>query len=176
MTEGAKLCPREAWYAVYTRSRHERIVAEQLDLKRIECFLPLKNVISHWRDRRKSVELPLFPGYVFVHALIRERRVDILKIPGAVQIIESSDGPAAIPEEQIESVKRLVMSRVAFDPYAEVVRGDRVEIVRGPLQGVCGTLVRKKNIDRFVLSVDLIGKAVMCEIDASDLRKVAANC
>ncbi|HYR91440.1 MAG TPA: UpxY family transcription antiterminator [Terriglobia bacterium] len=160
------------WYALYTRSRHEKVVVGQLGEKNIECFLPLRETISYWKDRRKKVQHPLFPGYVFVHASIRERRLDILKVPAAVGLIESNGGPISIPEEQIQSVRRLLSSTLLYDPYPEVVQGDRVEVIRGPLRGVYGILVRKKTGDRFVLAVDLIQQAVACEIDACNLKKI----
>jgi len=84
------------WYAVTTRSRHEKVVAEQLWQKEIECFLPLREVISKWKDRKKKVQFPLFPGYLFVHVPIQERRVDILKVPSVVRIIEFNGKPVAI--------------------------------------------------------------------------------
>jgi transcription antitermination factor NusG len=163
------------WYALYTRSRHEKVVAEQLDQKRIECFLPLRETISCWKDRKKKVQVPLFPGYVFVHAPIRECRLDILKIASAVRLIEFNGEPIPIPTEQIESVQRLVFSTLPYDPYPDLVQGERVEVVRGPLQGLQGILVRKKNSERFVLTVDLIQQAVACEIDACDLTRIGVR-
>jgi transcription antitermination factor NusG len=163
--------PDPRWYALYTRSRHEKIVADQLCRKSIECFLPLRESLSYWKDRKKKVQFPLFPGYVFVHAPIRQRRLEILKVASAVRLIEFNGEPVAIPEDQIESVQRLVFSTLPYDPYPDIVQGDRVEVIRGPLQGLEGTLVRKKNADRFVLSVDLIQQAVACEIDACDVVK-----
>ena len=100
------------WYAVSTRSRHEKVVAEQLWQKQIECFLPLREVLSKWKDRRKKVQFPLFPGYLFVHVKIQERRLDILKVPSVVRIITIEREPAAIPDMQIEALKRLVFSTV----------------------------------------------------------------
>ncbi len=160
------------WYAVATRSRHEKVVAEQLWQKQIECFLPLKEVLSHWKDRRKKVQFPLFPGYLFVHVPMRNRRLDILKVPSVVRIIGFQGEPEAIPEDQIQSVKTLVFSQLPFDPYPYLNEGDLVEIVRGPLRGLIGRLIEKKSKYKFVLSVDLIQQAVACEVDASDVEKL----
>ncbi|MBI4445351.1 MAG: UpxY family transcription antiterminator [Acidobacteria bacterium] len=159
------------WYAVYTRSRHEKIVAEELWKKQIECFLPLHEKISQWKDRKKKIQLPLFPGYLFVHVPIKERRLDILKLESVVRIIGFSNEPVAIPEEQIQAVKTLVFSTLQFDPYPYIGIGDRVEIIRGPLKGLCGRLIEKKNKYRFILSIDLIQQSVACEIDAADVEK-----
>ncbi len=160
------------WYAVTTRSRHEKVVAEQLWQKEIECFLPLREVISKWKDRRKKVQFPLFPGYLFVHVPIQERRVDILKVPSVVRIIEFNGEPVAIPEVQVQAVKRLVFSTLPYDPYPYIGEGDQVEIVRGPLKGLHGLLIEKKGAYRFILSIDLILQAVSCEIDSCDVVKV----
>ncbi|RPI21500.1 MAG: UpxY family transcription antiterminator [Acidobacteria bacterium] len=160
------------WYAVATRSRHEKVVAEQLWQKQIECFLPLKEVLSRWKDRRKMVQFPLFPGYLFVHVPIRARRLDILKVPSVVRVIGFQGEPEPIPEEQIQSVKTLVFSQLPFDPYPYINEGDLVEITRGPLRGLVGRLIEKKSKFKFVLSVDLIQQAVACEVDASDVQKI----
>ena len=160
------------WYAVTTRSRHEKVVAEQLWQKQIECFLPLRQVISKWKDRKKKVQFPLFPGYLFVHVPIQERRLDILKVPSVVRIVGCEGEPVVIPEMQIQAVKRLVFSTLPCDPYPYIVKGDRMEIIRGPLKGLQGILIEKKGVYRFILSIDLIQQAVACEIDACDVVKV----
>ena len=160
------------WYAVATRSRHEKVVAEQLWQKQIECFLPLREVLSRWKDRRKKVQFPLFPGYLFVRTPIKERRLDVLKVPSVVRVIGFNGIPEPIPEEQIQSVKTLVFSQLPFDPFPYLHEGDLVEITHGPLRGLVGRLIEKKSKYKFVLSVDLIQQAVACEVDASDVRKL----
>ena len=160
------------WYAVYTKSRHEKVVAEELWQKDIEVFLPLRNVISKWKDRRKEVQFPLFPGYLFVNVPIRERRLDIIKVPSVVRIVGYENEPTPIPSDQISAVKTLVFSKLPYDPYPDIVIGDRVHVKRGPLRGLDGILVEKKSNYRFVVSVDLIQQAVACEIDAADVEKL----
>jgi transcription termination/antitermination protein NusG len=160
------------WYAIYTKSRHEKVVAEELWQKQIESFLPLKEVISKWKDRKKRVQLPLFPGYLFVHVPIREKRLDIVKVPSVVRVIGLHGVPEPIPDDQIQAVKSLVFSQLPYDPYPYLAQGDKVEIVRGPLRGLRGVLVEKKSKYKFVLSVDLIQQSVACEVDASDVEKI----
>jgi len=160
------------WFAVATRSRHEKVVAEQLWQKQIECFLPLREVVSHWKDRRKKVQFPLFSGYLFVHVPIRQRRLDILKVPSVVRVVGFQGEPEPIPEDQIQAVRKLVFSQLPYDPFPYLLEGDLVEIVRGPLRGMVGRLIEKKSKYKFVLSVDLIQQAVSCEIEASDVRKL----
>ena len=160
------------WYAVQTRSRHEKVVAEQLCQKQIECFVPLQEVFSKWKDRRKRVQFPLFPGYLFTRVPIRESRLDIVKVPSVVRILGFNGEPLPIPDEQIQAVRTLVFSTLACDPYPYLAAGDRVRIVRGPLRGLSGLLVEKKNRYRFIVSVDLIQRAVASEIDATDVEKI----
>lgn len=161
------------WYAVYTRSRHEKVAAEELWSKQIECFLPLHERVSKWKDRRKTVQFPLFPGYLFVRVSVLERRLDILRVPSVVRIIGFQGMPEPIPDEQIQAVKSLVFNQMELDPYPYITEGDRVRIVRGPLRGLEGLLLEKKNRYTFVLSIDLIQQSVACEIDAADVEKIS---
>ena len=108
--------PEPHWYAVTTRSRHEKVVAGELWQKEIECFLPLREVLSKWKDRIKTVQFPLFPGNLCVHVSIQERRLEILKGPSVVRIVGFEGEPAAIPDMQIEALKRLVFSTLPCDP------------------------------------------------------------
>ncbi len=164
--------PTQRWYAVYTRSRHEKVVAEELCRRQVECFLPLRDVLSKWKDRRKLVQLPVFPGYLFVNTDMERRRIDVLRVPSVVRIVGFKGVPEPIPSEQIQAVKDLVFHQLEFDPHPYLHAGDRVRIVRGPLRGVEGILLEKKNRYRFVLSIDLIQQAVACEIDAEDVEKI----
>ena len=160
------------WYAVYTKSRHEKVVAEELWNRQIESFLPLREVVSQWRDRRKKVQLPLFPGYLFAHVSLQEQRLNILKVDSVVRIVGFDSEPAPIPDDQIQAVKTLVFSTLEFDPYPYIGVGDQVEITRSPLKGLRGILLEKKNRYKFILSVDLIHQSVACEIDAADVEKI----
>ncbi len=160
------------WYAIYTKSRHEKVVAEELWQREIEVFLPLRNVVSKWKDRHKEVQFPLFPGYLFVRTDVQKRRLDILKVPSVVRIIGFNNEPAAVDSGQIEAVKTLVFSKLPYDPFPEMVVGDRVRVRRGPLRGLDGYLIEKKSRFRFVIKVDLIQQAVACEIDAADVEKL----
>lgn len=162
----------KSWYALYTRSRHEKVAAEELWRREIEVFLPLREVVSKWKDRKKTVQFPLFPGYIFANVALRERRLDILKVPSIVSIIGTSHEAQPIPEEQITAVKTLVFSEIPYDPYPEIGVGDRVRVIRGPLRGLEGRLVEKRNLYKFVITVNLIRQSVACEIDAADVEKV----
>jgi transcription antitermination factor NusG len=158
-----------AWYAVWTRSRHEQVVREQLERKGLETFLPTITRWSRWKDRKKQVDWPLFPGYCFVRFNGGER-LPVLKCTGVVNIVSFDGDIVAIPEQEIESIRRLVESELQFDPCPLIREGMTVEVTHGPLKGVVGRLVRKGSHARLVLSVDLIGQAVSVEVDASDVK------
>ena len=155
------------WFALYTRSRHEKKVAEVLQDKQIDIFLPLRNVISRWKDRRKEIQTPLFNGYVFVHTDL-QNRLDVLKTPGVVRFVTDGHNPVPIPEDQIEAIQALVQSGIKFDPYPYLKKGMHITVKRGPLRGVEGILVAKRKKHLLVLSVDLIQQSTALEINISD--------
>jgi transcriptional antiterminator NusG len=158
-----------AWYAIWTRSRHEQVVRDQLQRKGYEAFLPTITKWSRWKDRKKRVDWPLFPGYCFARFDPVER-LPILKCSGVVNIVSFDGDIAAIPEFEIEGVRRLVESDLQFDPCPLIREGTMVEVVSGPLKGVVGRLIRKGAHARLILAVDLIGKAVSVEVDAADVK------
>ena len=157
------------WFALWTRSRHEHVVREQLEQKGVESFLPTVTRWSRWKDRKKKIDWPLFPGYCFARFHARER-LPVLKCMGVVNIISFEGEPAPIPEHEIYGIRQLVESDLAYDPCPLIHEGMMVEVVHGPLKGVIGRLVRKSEKARLVLAVDLIGQAVSVEVDAADVR------
>ncbi len=160
-----------SWYALYTRSRFEKKLMSELVDRSIEVFLPMREILSRWKDRKKRIWLPLFPGYIFVHQVdTPANRYRILNIPGAVRFVVFNGQVAPIPEEQIEGVRKFLEAKLAVDPYPYMTIGRRVEVIAGPLKGIQGKLVQKKGRFRFVIQVDLIRQAVSVEIDASDVR------
>ncbi len=163
-----------AWYALYTRSRFEKKLLSEISDRSVEVFLPMREIISRWKDRKKKIWVPLFPGYIFVNQVdTPENRYRILNIPGAVRFVGHEGRAEPIPEEQILSVRRFLETSLAVDPYPYIKVGTRVEIIAGPLKGVQGLLVKKKGRFRFVLQVDLIRQAISVEIDASDVRPLS---
>ena len=157
------------WYALWTRSRHEKLVRDQLQQKHLEVFLPTINKWSRWKDRKKQIEWPLFPGYCFVR-FDGIDRLPILKCDGVVTIIGTDGHPSPIPAVEIEGIRQLIESELAFDPCPLIKEGMMVEVKAGPLKGVVGRLVRKGARARLMLSVDLIGQAVSVEVDAADVK------
>jgi len=159
----------DAWYAIWTRSRHEQAVRDQLERKGYEAFLPTVTRWSRWKDRRKKIDWPLFPGYCFAR-FESEKRLPILTCTGVVSIVSFNGDIAPIPDQEIEAIRRLVESDLQYDPCPLIREGEMVEVVHGPLKGVTGRLTRKGAHARLVLAVDLIGQAVSVEVDASDIK------
>ena len=162
--------PATQWFAVWTRSRHEQVVRDQLEQKNIIAFLPTITRWSRWKDRKKKIDWPLFPGYCFAQ-FDPENALPILKCTGVVNIVSVEGKPAAIPEYELDSIRLLVGSELQFDPCPLIHEGMIVEVIHGPLRGVVGRLLRKNAPKAtLVLSVDLIGQAVSVDVDAADVR------
>jgi len=158
------------WYALHTRSRHEKKVARLLDESKVEHFLPLRRVLSQWADRKKWVEKPYFPGYLFVRIHLEQAPL-VSSRRGVVGLVSSRPGiPAIIPESEIDSVFRLVESQVHVDPYPYLKPGQIVYVRRGPLRGVEGTLIRKNKKHFLVVSVPLLGQSVIAEVPADSVQ------
>jgi transcriptional antiterminator NusG len=152
------------WYAVYTVVRHEKAADSALKKKQIETYLPLREVTSQWKDRKKRVLLPLFPGYLFVNTTL-DYKLHILNTRGIVRILGVSGTPAPVPEDQIESIRRLLESKVPFDPHPYLREGKMVIVTHGPLQGITGRIVKRRGLNKLILSVDLIKRAISVEVD-----------
>lgn len=158
------------WFAIWTRSRHEQVVCDQLAKRQIDVFLPTVTRWSRWKDRKKKVDWPLFPGYCFAR-FDPDNPLVILKCTGVVTIISFDGKPAPIPSVEIDSIRRLVGSELQYDPCPLLHEGQLVEVTHGPLKSVVGRLMRKDGPRaRLVLSVNLIGQAVSVEVDAADVR------
>ncbi len=162
------------WYAVHVRSRHEFAVADRLALKEIETFLPKVERVRKWKDRKKLISFPLFPGYIFVHTTRElQNLLRVLKVAGVVRIICTIPGvPDPIPDDQILSLKKLIDNKGEIDPYPYLNEGQRVRITKGPLNGVEGILVEKLDKHILVLSVDVLRQGVALTINAGDVEKI----
>jgi transcription antitermination factor NusG len=159
------------WWALYTRHRHEKAVAEMLAAKDFEVFLPLYESIRRWSDRKMLITLPLFPCYVFVRGGLH-RRLDVVTTPGVHMILFHGEHVAIIPDAEIHAIRKAVEGPCRIEPHPFLKCGERVRVIRGSLEGVEGILVRKKNLCRLVLSVDMMAQSAAVEIDASDVEPV----
>jgi transcription antitermination factor NusG len=165
------------WYAVRTRSCAEFVVTAGLQGRELEVFLPRYHSLRSWSDRKKVIDVPLFPGYVFCK-FSPDRRLSVLMTAGVVGIVSCGATPVPIPEIEITSIKTMIESgsKLLRNPYLAV--GDRVEVARGPLKGVVGVIVNQKSEYRLVVSVNLLQRSIAVEIDTSmviPLRKPVAT-
>jgi transcription antitermination factor NusG len=159
------------WYAAYTCANHEVRVTQQLAQRSVEHFLPRYESVRRWKDRRVTLQLPLFPGYVFVRLALADR-LRVLQIPSVVRLVGFNGHPAVLPDKEIEALCASVAARLHMEPHPYLVVGHRVRIMRGPLAGVEGILVRRKNALRVVLSLDLIARSAAVEVDSLDIERV----
>jgi transcription antitermination factor NusG len=159
------------WWVVYTRHQHEKVVAGALAAKGHEVFLPLYASVRKWKDRRKSITLPLFPCYVFVRGG-QDRRLSIVTTPSVHMMLTKGDAPAVVPEDEIAAIRRTLEGRMNIEPHPFLKCGQRVRVKCGALEGVEGILVRVRNLFRLVLSVEILNKSVAVEIDASSVEAV----
>lgn len=164
--------PDIPWYAAYTCPRHEKNVAEQLIKRQIGSFLPLYSSVRRWKDRRKRIDLPLFPGYVFVQMTARNR-LDILRLPGVVQLVCFQGMPAAIAPAEIDALRRGTTGAVVVQPHPYLKEGRKVRIINGPMAGTEGIFVRRKQQTRLVISISLIQRSVAMEISEADVEAIS---
>lgn len=164
------------WYAVWTRSRQEKSAAAVLETLHVPHYLPLKCETRQWSDRKQSVTVPLFSGYLFVRINPREEsKLQVLKTPGVVGLVGNSSGPQPIPDEQVEQIRTVLNSGVEYwsSPFLE--EGDRVRVIRGPLTGIEGTLLRVNSQSRLTVSVDLIQHSLAVSVSRSDVEPLDAK-
>ena len=159
------------WYALKTRSRHEKRVRDQLLLRDIDTFLPLCESWRQWKDRKKKIELPLFPGYCFARFPLVER-LRVLNVLGVAHLVSIKGRPEPIMEDELNASKQLVSTKLEYDPHPFLEEGMDVEVVRGPLAGVRGKLLRKDRVTRLVLAVTLVRQAAVVEIHPADVIPV----
>lgn len=157
------------WYAAHTNSNHEKRVAEQLSVRDVEYFLPLYESVRRWKDRKVKLQMPLFPGYIFVRMPLRDR-LRVQQIPGVARLVGFDGTPAALPEEEIEVLRRGLTRDAKAQPHPYLKIGQRVRVRSGPLHGLMGVLRRRKSGTQLVVSVDLIMRSVALEIDEVDLE------
>jgi transcription antitermination factor NusG len=156
------------WYVACTLARHEKAVADRLRSKDMETYLPLYWAVRSWGQRRVKVELPLFPGYVFVKTPIT-RKGRILEHPGVIRLVGLKGKATPLADEDMDKL-RASLSACKAEPYPYLSAGRRVRIKSGALSGVEGTIIRRKGAVRLVVQIDLIQRAVLLELDAVDAQ------
>ncbi len=161
---------KNGWYAIHTKSRHEKLAVTIIKTKNLDVYLPVKKILKKWSDRKKIVEFPLFPGYFFVKMTLSDKD-RVLHTKGVVRIL-GNNGPEPIPDEQIESLRLFENVDVDVDPYLHLKPGILVKVMKGPLKGCTGLLIKKKTKYRIVVNINVLAQAVSAEIDASDVSAI----
>ena len=159
------------WYAAHVLSRHEHKITQQLTERLVEHFLPQYESLRRWKDRSVKLQLPLFPGYLFVRLALRDR-LRVLQIPSVARLVAFNGHPTVVPDREIETL-RATVAYLRAEPHAYLKAGRRVRIRCGPLEGVEGILVRRKNKLRVVLSLDVIARSAAVEVDAGDIEQIS---
>lgn len=159
------------WYAIRTRSRAEKVVCEHIAQRGIESFLPLLMRASQWKDRRKDIRWPLFPGYCFAKFTNDQKRL-ILQVPGAIEIIGSGLRPEPIPDSEITALQQVISSSQPYELQTQFVEGMAVQVIRGPLNGLQGKFLKKTDGCRLIVTINLIGQGAAVHIDANDIAPV----
>ena len=160
-----------SWYVLHTKSRFENVVNDGLINKSIEVFLPKVKVRSKRRDRKAIIQVPLFPGYLFVKTDLNPyEHIEIVRTTGAVRIIGNKDGPVAVPEVNIESLKIMVAGNNSVTTGTRLRKGDIVMVIDGPFAGVTGTFIRYKGKERVVVYIEALGQFASVEVSEEDVE------
>ncbi len=157
------------WYAAYTRAQHEKRVAAELGMREVKHFLPLYSSMRRWKDRRVQLELPLFPGYVFVRLALRDR-LRVLQIQSVVRLVGFNGLPTALPDTEMEIMQSGLSQTPRVQPHPFLTAGRHVRITGGPFAGLEGVLRRKKSGTRVIVSLGLIQRSVAVDVDIADVR------
>jgi len=162
-----------AWYVLHTRSRFEQVVCDGLEGKSLEAFLPKMTVMSKRRDRRKTIQVPIFPGYVFVKSDLNVyERLEIVKTIGVVRIVGNRDGPISVPDQSIDSLQIMVAGSNEILTGTRVKKGDRVIVVEGPFAGVTGNFVRYKGGGRVVVAIEALGQYAAVNVPEEYVERI----
>jgi transcription antitermination factor NusG len=161
------------WFAVMVKSRHEKVAAAILQAQGLTHFLPLRSETRQWSDRFQTVELPLFPGYLFAQMNSSyEGRLCILQIPAVLGFVSNHKGPVPVPDTEIEQLQALLSVSSDYTQLPYLVEGELVRVVRGPLEGIEGKLLRGNSNDRLTISIELLRKSLSVQVSRDDVEPV----
>ena len=161
----------EHWYAVTVRPRHEKTVTRHFEHRGLNYFLPVYRSRRRWKDRRKELDMALFPGYVFVNLNLRDR-LGVLQSPGVMQFVTFQGQPAVVPDLEIRALESGLSAGLGAQPHPYLRQGKKVRVKSGPLVNAEGIMIRRKEGFRLVLSIDLLMRSVMLEVDEADVEPV----
>lgn len=162
----------QSWYAVYVKSNHEHVAFSELQQKQVEAFLPSVRTLRQWKDRKKWIDFPLFPGYIFIHIRPHPQEfISVLRTRGVITILSAEAGnPTPVPCEEIDSLKILLASGQDIDIYPHLREGSQVRVRRGPLKGAAGTITKKQEQCIFLVAIELLGRSIGVKITADDIE------
>lgn len=164
------------WYALHTRSRFENVVLGGLERKGFEAFLPKISIRSRRLDRKKTIQVPLFPGYLFVKTgLDPYEHLDVVKTVGVVTFVGNLQGPVSVPMESVESLKIMVRGCQEILSGLKYKHGDRVRVVSGPFAGILGEFIRYRGKGRVVVNVDALGQNAAVNVSEDDIEMIQGN-
>ena len=159
------------WYIAYTYPNYEKKVERLLIQNKINCFLPLQKVERQWSDRIKKIDVPLFPGYIFINSTSHEK-YDALNITGVLKFISFGGQPATLSDKDMETIKQISLSNISITKEHSFDKGDYVKILEGPFVGLTGYLFERKGKSRFGFRLDAIDESISIEICASMIEKI----
>src|ERR1700722_3563638 len=159
------------WHALFTRHQHEKAVALGLSNKNHEVYLPVYHSVRQWQDRAKQISLPLFPCYVFIRGGL-DRQLEIVTTPGVLYVVAWGGRPAVVPQTQLDSVRRMIDSRLTVETHPYLQCGDRVRVKSGPLMGLEGILTRTKGVARLVVTMELLGRSAAGGVDILNVEGI----
>jgi len=162
-----------SWYAILSRSRHEKVASAALTKSGITTFLPIVSQVRRWSDRRKIVEMPLFPGYLFVQIPnSSEAQLQVLKATGVAQFIGNRQGPIPVPDKEVAAVNAVLRAQVECSPYPFLRVGQRVRIRGGSLEGIEGILIAHESASKLVISIEIIQRSLAVSVYNFDVEPV----
>jgi transcription antitermination factor NusG len=170
--DAVRLQPR--WYAAYTRAHHEKRAAEQLAGRGVELFLPQYQVLRRWKDRKVRLDMPLFPGYLFVHIPLTQQ-LRVLEVPSVVRLVGSRGGPVPLDSSEIDKLRRGMDTAQGAMPHPFLIVGRHVRVCRGPFEGLTVILLRRKGACRVVISIELIQRSFCMEMEADDVELLSTR-
>ncbi len=160
------------WYALYTRPRHEKKAYDMLIEKGAMAYLPLLSTVRVYKTRKKKVELPLFPSYMFCQFEYKER-YSILETHGIIKIVNFNGEPAIVPDWQIEAMRTILLKPESLKMENYFRQGDLVEVMAGPFKGLQGTVMNKKGESRLIITIDGIMQTLSVEVDMNNLKTIS---
>ncbi|MBW4028295.1 MAG: UpxY family transcription antiterminator [Acidobacteria bacterium] len=162
------------WYVVYTCARHEKVIARHFEERGLAYFLPLYQETHRWNKREARVSLPLFPGYIFVQTAIQDRYRP-LQVPGVLHYVGSGSTPTPIPEDEIDTLRQVLIRGKDVVPHPYLSAGCSVRISSGPMAGLSGIIERTKSGSRFIVTVEMIKRSIAIELDGFQIVPVRSN-